>query len=162
MTLSEEKDTAARINLIAQNAEDLTVLSAVLQDAVLKVGDMAYRPRQNRFAAVFNRYRWEAEGRSRRRRGSGSDSGQRVRCGVHFNGVLGVRRQGFDQNDPERVLELLAIACEPGEEGAAELTLVFAGDAAVRLDVECIDAQLSDLSGPWQARGRPEHKLDDV
>jgi hypothetical protein len=157
MSLREKNSgTAARINLIAQEPEDLTIMSAVLQDAVLKVGDMAYRPRQHRFAAVFNRYRWEVEGRSRPRR----TGGERVRCGVHFNGVLGVRRQGIDQADPDQVLELLTIACEPGEEGAAELTLVFAGDAAIRLEVECIDAQLSDLSGPWQARARPEHELD--
>ncbi len=140
------------LRLLAQDADDLTVMSAALQDAVVKIGDMTYRPREHRFAMVLNRYRWE--------KGRRGGRGERVRTGLHFNGILGVRTQGVDRGDADHVLELLAIASEPGDDGAADITLLFAGGATVWLNAECVDAELTDLTAPWTARARPRHELD--
>jgi hypothetical protein len=155
--MREDADKSKPLKLLVQDEEDLKVMAACLQDATFKADDMAYQPRQRRFAAVANRYRWELQEprlfRPSRR--------ERVRSGLHFDGVLKARFTGFRPGDASQVLELLTISCDPGDDGAATLTLVFAGNAAVRLEVECIDAHLADLSTPWPARRRPDHDLSE-
>ncbi len=141
------------LKLRAEDAEDLDVLSACLQDALVHVGEMAYLPRRRRFVLACNRFKWEEA--------ASDGQHQRVRCGVHFDGVMAVRNRGFDPGRRDQLLELLTVRGEPGEDGAATIALEFAGGVAVRLDVECIDCNLADLGAPWQALARPGHWLDD-
>lgn len=143
----------ARLKLIAQDEDDLKIISAHLQDAVVKLSDVAYLPQSRRFAAVLNRYCWEDQ------RGP---AGMRMRSGLHFDGVLRVRAQGVRQNDPKAVLELLAVEYAPGADGAGMVEFAFAGGGRIRLDVECIDAAMTDLAGPWPAVAKPEHRVDRV
>ena len=153
-----------RLRLRAEDARDLEVISACLQDAVTRRRDMAYRRREHRFAAIFNRFRWEREAGSDRGDGAEPRSPprhQRVRTGVHFDGCLAVRSRGLDGMGADAVLSLLAIDCRPGDDGAAEIVLEFAGGAAILMHLECIDCRLHDMSEPWQARARPDHRLDD-
>ncbi|MGF1606971.1 MAG: DUF2948 family protein [Rhodothalassiaceae bacterium] len=139
------------LRLLARTAEDVPVLSAMLQDAAVRVGDIAYLPAERRFAAALNRYRWEA------RRRAVNPAGERVRAGLHIDYVLAAKTMGIPFDDPDIVLNLLAIAVQPDEDEAATLTLTFSGGAAVRLDVECIEAVLEDLTKPWRARKTPSH-----
>ena len=153
-----------RLRLRAEDARDLEVISACLQDAVTRRRDMAYRRREHRFAAIFNRFRWEREAGGGRGGGAGSGSPprhQRIRTGVHFDGCLAVRSRGLGRMGADAVLSLLAIDCRPGDDGAAEIVLEFAGGAAILMHLECIDCRLRDMSEPWQARARPDHRLDD-
>jgi hypothetical protein len=143
-----------RLKLIAQDEEDLKIFSAHLQDAVLKIGDLAYLPARRRFAMMVNRYCWEGA--------NAAPQGMRMRAGVHFDGVLKVQAQGLRQDAPETVIELLAIAFAPEGDGAGAIELSFAGGPKIRLEVECIDAVMADLLGPWPAAARPEHKIDRV
>lgn len=150
-----------RLRLRAEDARDLAVISACLQDAVTRRRDMAYRRREHRFAAIFNRFRWEREAG-----GGGAGPGsppryQRVRTGVHFDGCLDVRSRGLDRMGADTVLSLLAIDCRPGDDGAADVVLEFAGGAAILMHLECIDCRLQDMTEPWEARARPNHRLDD-
>lgn len=143
---------AKKLKLLANSLGDLNIFSAVLQDAALKVGDMAFLPRSRRFAAVANRYFWEG----------GSDKKtvpQRRRTGFHFDGVLKAAYQNLPIDDPDHVLELLAIEATQEDDGTYTATLVFAGFAALRLELECIDASLEDLSDPWPAIREPRHDL---
>ena len=94
----------APLRLIAQDADDLPVLSAALQDAVAKIGDIAYEPAARRLTIAFNRYRWEARGRTR----------ERVRAGLQFGGVLQVKARKLRRDAPGAVVELLALSFEPG------------------------------------------------
>ena len=135
------------LKLIAFDTEDLAVLSAHLQDAVLKVGDMAYLPQEKRFAAITNRFNWEA----------GAKRNERRRSGLRLERVLAARVQGFDLQDKATVLSLLAIEFTPAEAPEGHVTLLFAGGAAVQLHVECIEAELKDLGPAWQTRSRPRH-----
>ena len=146
---------AQRLKLKALSPEDIQVMSSVLQDAAVKVADLAYLPKQHRFAAVLNRYRWEGVDDRRHRR-----HGERVRAGLHFEGVLRAQFQNVPMDRADHVMELLAVEAEPGEDGAAVLNLVFSGFAAIRLEVECLDGVLEDLSDPWAALERPHHALD--
>ena len=145
------------LRLEAQDAEDLAVISAVLQDAVTRLGEMSYSGRARRFAAVFNRFRWEHEGDGANLGRSAGEDHQRVRAGVHFAGVLSAQLSGLDLSNPDQIVELLTIAGEPGDEGAASITLVFAGAGLVRLEAECIDCRLRDLGPPWSTPLVPSH-----
>jgi hypothetical protein len=144
------------LKLIAMDAEDLAIVSAHLQDAVLKVADIAYLPRERRFAALANRFNWTAA------LASGSIDNSKLtrhRCALRFERVTAARVQGIDLSTKDRILSLLALQFEPEgpESPSGRVTLVFAGNAAIQLDVECVEAELRDLGGAWAARGRPEH-----
>lgn len=143
------------LKLVALDADDLAVISAHLQDAVLKVSDLAYLPRERRFALVARRFDWEAQP---------GDGPRRRLAGLHFERVLSARTRGLDRSEPDAVLELLALTFEPGEAPSGAITLVFAGGGAVRLEVECVEAQMRDLGAAWRAGGRPAHDLgpDDL
>lgn len=147
------------LRLRAEDAEDVTVLAACLQDATLRAADMAFQPKQRRFAMVLNRFRWEDENRvDARGKLVRALPHARVPAGLHFDGVLKVQSSGIERGEATP-LELLSIVAEPyGEAPAAVLTLVFAGGGAVRLEVECVDVQMQDLGNPYPVRRVPKHK----
>lgn len=143
------------LKLIALDPEDLRVLSCHLQDAVIRIGDMAYLKSEMRFAAIANRFDWE------RAADEGGEAYQRRRSGVRFERVKSARVQGLDLQQKDQVLALLALTFEAGDEPSGAITLHFAGGAGVRLEVECIEAELRDLGAVWRARSRPAHAIDD-
>lgn len=139
------------LKLRAEDPEDLAVLSAILQDALVSVGEMAYLPDEHRFVMIANRFRWEPDV------GGGRRDFERVMCGLRVDGVRSVGRRGIDRRDAERLLVLLAIRAEDGA-----LLFQFAGGSTIRLDVEHILCHLDDLGEPWPTRWRPRHPLDDT
>jgi len=150
---------AGPLKLMAQSREDLEVISAVLQDAAVRIGDIAHLAKQKRFALVASRYRWETvagQGGKRRRR----RTGERVRTGVHFQGVLKAESQNVPMEDERHVMELLAIEVKDDAGDGVVITLDFSGYATIRLTVECIEAYLKDLGEPWLAMSRPAHAID--
>jgi hypothetical protein len=141
---------AGPLKLRAEDEADLAVLSAILQDALVTVGEMVYQPAERRFVLVANRFRWEPEPDPSRQ------SFERVLSGFRIDGVVSVRRRGFRPSDRERLLALLAIRAEPGT-----LFLDFAGGSSIRLEVERILCHLDDLGEPWPTRWRPRHPVDE-
>jgi hypothetical protein len=144
------------LKLIALDAEDLSVLSAHVQDAVLKVEEMAYLPRERRFVAILNRFDWNAALTVRRR----ASVRQRRRAALRFERVTAARLQGIDLKVKSRVLALLAVQFEAARPPGGAVTLLFAGGPAIRLDIECIEVELRDLGAVWAARSRPDHETD--
>jgi hypothetical protein len=147
--------TSRPLKLAAEDAEDLDVISARLQDAVAQVQDLVYLPKKKRFVAMFNRFKWEDAAKAR------SDGEHlRVRSGLHFDRVLSVKSHNIKKGAPDAVISLLAIRYTPkgSEDPAGSIEMTFAGGGAIRLAVECIDAALADVSGEWAARGRPDHE----
>ena len=141
------------LKLVALDSEDLKVISAHVQDAVLQVGDMAYRPSEHRFAAIANRFDWApATGAY-----GGEPRLERRRTALRFDRVLEAKCQGIDPRSKWQVLELLAIQFEETEPPGGYITLFFAGGPAIRLKVECIEAEMRDLGAAWKARRLPEH-----
>jgi hypothetical protein len=136
---------AKPLRLLAEDEADLAVIAAALQDAVAKLGDIAFDARARTLTIGCNRYRWEAKTR------------ERVRTGLQFSGVLGVQSQKLRRGAKDAVVDLLDIAFEAGEAPGGTIILKFAGGGALRADVECIDAVLADVSTPWPARGQPQH-----
>jgi Protein of unknown function (DUF2948) len=142
------------LKLIALDAEDLAVISAHLQDAVLKIGDMAFRPREKRFAAVANRFDWvDAINNDAAKKKHYA----RRQSALRFERVLGARVHGIDLNNKGAVVSLLAVAFEAGEPPGGHVTLQFANGGAIRLQVECIETELRDLGPVWEAKSRPRH-----
>lgn len=135
------------LTLLAEDAADLAVISAALQDAVLKVADIQYEPRARRLTVTFNRYCWEAK------------RGQRVRSAMQVGGVLKLEARRIVRERGDGVLDLLAVDFEPSELPGGILTLRFAGDGDLRAHVECIDAVLADVSPPWPTPRRPSHDV---
>lgn len=146
------------LKLIALDQEDLKIVSAHLQDAVLRVGDMAYMPSQHRFAAIANRFDWEgaiaADGGNRKRF-------ERRRTALRFDRVLGAQILNISLSATRAVVELLAINFDEVEPPSGVVTLVFAGGGAIRLQVECIEAELRDLGPAWTTRNKPAHTTGD-
>jgi len=147
------------LKLIALDAEDLEVISAHLQDAVMRVGDMTYLPREQRFAMILNRFNWEQalERKPRRRQ----LSFERRRTGLHFDRVRKVKTRNLDPTARDTVLELLAIRFVDNDPPGGHIEVVFAGEATIRLDVECVEAALRDLGACWATEVRPGHPLDE-
>jgi len=141
----------SRLKLAAADAEDLEILSARLQDAVAQLKNVTWLPRKRRFAAVVNRLQWEAGGKTR------------VRAGLHFDGVLKVQSHKIKLGAADAVVSVLALRFEPngGEDPGGIIEIVLAGGGAIRLTVECIDAELADMTDPWAAMGRPDHEVGD-
>ncbi|WP_295808741.1 DUF2948 family protein [uncultured Nitratireductor sp.] len=145
------------LKLVALDDVDLGILSAHLQDAVVKVGDLVFEPANRRFAAAFNRFVWENEAKRRFLRRSPHE---RRRSVLHFDRVQSVRAAGIDRNRPDDILSLLAIDFVPAEDSpAGVIELIFSGNAALRLDVECIEARLTDLGAAWETPSRPRHDV---
>jgi hypothetical protein len=152
------EDGAERpLRLAALDAEDLRIISALVQDAVLTGPDMTYDAARRRFALLLNRFRWEDRDRAAR-----AGDYERVRALLVVHDVLAVGRQGIDPTDQDAVLSLLAVEFTPGPDGTGDITLVFAGDGAIKLSVECVDVVLSDVTRPYRAPARraPDHKIE--
>ena len=133
------------LKLLAQDAADLSIISAALQDAVAQVGDITFEARTRRLTILFNRFRWE------------SGTRQRVRSALQIGGVLEIQTRKIRREVSEAVVELLAIWFEAGEQPEGVLTLSFAGGGDMRVRVECIDAILADVSEPWPTPRTPTH-----
>ncbi|GMV63486.1 MAG: hypothetical protein AMXMBFR74_26540 [Parvibaculum sp.] len=142
------------LRLAAEDAADLEIISAALQDAVTHVRDLAFLPSTRRFACVVNRFRWEGEGRDRKK------AHERVRAGLHFENVISARARNIAQDRPDGVLNLLAIRFDELNPPSGLVTLVFSGGAEVQLEVEALEAHLSDLGLVWETPNKPEHDLD--
>lgn len=131
---------AERLRLLAADEADLETISALMQDAAVKSGDVAYDAKARRLVIIANRYRWETRQPSR------------VRCVLRLDSLTGLKRRDWPSSGA--VLDLLALRWENGG-----IEIDFAGGAALRADAECIDVELHDLSGPWGTKRTPRHAL---
>jgi len=139
------------LRLRAEDAADLEVISAALQDAVFVVGDLAYDARSRRFTAELNRFRWEAQKRKGR--------GERIRSVLAVESVLGVKSRKLRLAAKDAAGVLLQIKFEAADEPpAGALALMLAGGGEIRLDAECLDVSLTDLGTPWATPNRPDHE----
>lgn len=144
-------DTPA-IKIAALDEEDLAVISAHLQDAVLPVGDLRWIKTAGKLSIVANRYVHF---------GNTAGTGERRLCGLQISRVRRVSARNITMSDKTAIVSLLAMTFIPGAEapeGIIELS--FAGGGAVRIEVECIEVAMADLSEAWPARARPDHDAE--
>lgn len=150
--------TATPIRLRAQDQDDLKVVSACLQDAIVPIGDMCFLPEERRFVLVVNRFKWETAGQPRP--GPTADDDlipfERTHCGVRVEGVTGVKVKDIDLKDRRQILELLAIEAVEGG-----VVLDFAGGGCIRLDATGWTCFVEDLGEPWPTTCKPCHPLEE-
>lgn len=142
-----------QLRLVALDDQDLKIVSAHVQDAVMKVGGLQYSTATRRFMLPMNRFAWES------RRGFFRPRYERRRSVLDFARVLSVKSAGISRDKPEDVLSLLALRFRPKEAPAGTIELDFSGGGTIALEVECIEARLADLNGAWEASSRPIHKI---
>ena len=146
----------AALKLRAEDADDLAVISACLQDALVAVRDLAFVQPDQTFLMVANRFRWERAAR----RARGEAGYQRTLCGITFGAVVGVSYHGFRRSEDARILSLLAIRpARDGERGV--ILLEFSDGAAIRLSVGRILCHAQDLGEPWPTPWQPRHDEDE-
>lgn len=144
------------LKLIALDIDDLQVLSAHMQDAVLRVSDMAYIKAERRFAAVGNRFDWA----SVKDASVAKSEALRRRTGLRFDRVAKAEVSNLNLTSKDTVLSLLAIGFQSSAEPAGIVTLHFSGGAAIRLTVDCIEAEMKDLGAAWATTKVPTHGDD--
>ena len=143
------------LRLMAVDADDLQVISTLVQDAVFPVTEMAWHPGQRRFALLLNRFRWEDRQAAERR----GRAVERVQSMLVVGDVEKVQSQGVDRSEKEMVMSLLSISFVPGEDGTGRVELTLAGDGVIALQVEALDVTLRDVTRPYIAPSKhtPEH-----
>lgn len=142
-----EDGTERSLRLCAEDGEDLGVIAALVQDAVMPGTEMSWAKGKRRFACLINRFRWEDKAST-----AGGRPPERVQAVLQFDDVLAVKSQGMDAEALEdSVLSLLTLTFEAGEDGAGRVLLTFAGDGVMALDVEAINVTLQDVTRPYQA-----------
>jgi hypothetical protein len=138
---------APALKLLAQDADDLAVISAALQDAVAKIGDIRWDASARTLTLACNRFRWE----------SGAKKGQRIRSALQLGDVTGVQARKLRRDAKGAVVELLSVAFEPGEAPGGAVLLTFAGGGDLKVSVDCLDVILADVSDAWSTPRRPGH-----
>jgi Protein of unknown function (DUF2948) len=147
------------LKLVALDKDDIEVVSAHVQDALVKVGDIFWQPREHRFVMAVNRFDWmnavDADGI----RNESSDY-RRCRTALRFERVVSCKCRGLDQGGKDVLLNLLAVEFAERDRPAGTVTMTFSGGGAIRLEVECLEAELVDLGEVFSAMACPDHFAD--
>jgi len=133
------------LKLIAQDDEQLTIISSLAQDSIIKSNEMGYDKKTKRFALLMNRYRHEEENPSR------------IRTAIHFDFVDSLKSVGIDKETNDEILVLLAIRFEVKSKPSGSIFLEFSNNKSITFDVESIEAFLTDMGEPWKIRNKPVH-----
>lgn len=139
------------LKLVALDKDDVAIISTHLQDATVKVGDVVWRPAENRLVVGLNRFDWEAAAQN------GHAEYRRRRTALRFDRVLAVKCRNIRPKSPDTVLNLLAVEFAENDCPSGVVTLMFSGGAALRLEVECLEVELADLGPVWPTTCRPVH-----
>lgn len=144
-----------RLKLIALDREDVEVVSAHLQDAVVKAADIRWRPAEKRLVVALNRFDWISAT-------AAPPEFRRRRAALRFERVTACKCREIDAAAKDQVLNLLAVVFEETDQPAGVVTLTFSGGAALRLEVECLEAELADLGPSWVTECCPAHVTEDA
>jgi Protein of unknown function (DUF2948) len=142
------------LKFVVLDEEDLEVVSTHLQDAVVKVADVHWRPAEKRVVVGLNRFDWEGAQ-------SGLPEYRRRRAALRFERVLSCKCRSMNPAGKDAVLNLLAVEYSETQAPSGAVTLIFSGGGALRLEVECLEAELADLGPVWTAAACPVHVVDE-
>jgi hypothetical protein len=140
------------LKLVALDRDDIEVVSAHVQDAVVRVGDILWQPGDHRFVMALNRFDWMTAVEPKR-----AAEYRRCRTALRFERVLNCKSRGVDPADKAARLNLLAVEFAEHDAPAGTVTLTFSGGGSIRLDVECLEAELADLGEVTTAAICPDH-----
>jgi len=146
------------LRLKAQDADDLKIISTLIQDAVLPLKETSWQPEANRFGLLLNRFRWEDKTQAER----GNRDYERVQAVMVVDNVLNVSSMGVDKSDKDQIISILSVDFKAGTDGEGQLVFTLAGDGALALDVECLEVTLKDVTKPYKAvsKSAPSHTVE--
>ncbi len=140
------------LKLIAKTDEDLRVISAHLQDSIVKTSDIANLKKNRIFLIQLNRFMWEDVEKGVFRKN------KRIRTVLRFENVLKVRSKNVNQKKNDRFLDFLAIETFKMPDKNYEMNLIFSGDIVIKLVAEAIEVTLDDQGSPWESKNKPKHE----
>jgi hypothetical protein len=152
------------LKLVALDKDDIEIVSAHVQDALVKVADILWQPREHRFIVALNRFDWmnAADARGAKNPDDAAPDYRRCRTALRFERVNACKCRDLDPLDRNAVLNLLAVEFAERDPPAGTVTLTFSGGAAIRLEVECLEAELVDLGEVFSAVLCPDHFAADT
>ena len=139
------------LKLIAKTDADLRVISAHLQDSILKTSDIANLKKNKIFLMQLNRFMWEDVEKGVFRKN------KRIRTVLKFENVLKVTSKNVNQKKNDRFLDFLAIETFKMPDKNYEMNLIFSGDVVIKLVTEAIEVTLDDQGSPWESKNKPKH-----
>jgi len=155
------------LKLRAEDSEDITIISAYLQDAITIMSDITYLRESRKFVMMLNRYVWENRcpetgeiltGKD----GDSSMACSRIRSGLHFEDIVKISSQNIAPSAKDHPLELLSIESFPTPTGTYYVDFIFSGDGIIRLECEMISAFMQDIGDPWPSKCHPKHDILDA
>ena len=144
---------AKNLKLIARTDEDLRIISAHLQDSIVKTTDIASLKKNKIFLMQLNRFMWEDVEKGVFRKN------KRIRTVLKFDNVIGVNSKNISQTSKDRFLDFLAIESNQMPDNNYEMKLIFSGDSVIRVIAEVIEVALDDQGEPWDTKNKPKHKV---
>ncbi len=150
------------LKLVAFDKDDIEVVSAHVQDALVKVADIFWQPREHRYVMALNRFDWMNAVDANGAKDANSPDYRRRRTALRFERVLACTRRGLDQTHKDALLNLLAVEFAERDPPSGIVTLTFSGGGAIRLEVECLEAELADLGEVFSAVACPDHFAADT
>ena len=146
---------AKNLKLIARTDEDLKIISAHLQDSIVKTTDIASLKKNKIFLMQLNRFMWEDVEKGVFRKN------KRIRTVLKFDNVIEVNSKNISQTSKDRFLDFLAIESNQMPDNNYEMKLIFSGDSVIRVIAEVIEVALDDQGEPWETKNKPKHEIFD-
>ena len=152
--INGKEENYKKLNLVAQNEEDLVVISTLCQDSIIKVANIKWAKKSKRFYLLINRFCWELNDLSKK-----SSNMLRINSIMSFNSVLSVKSAGIQQNNNSDITSLLTINYNFFNFEKQAIDLIFSGNSQISLNIECIDVFLKDISEPFEGTTskQPKH-----
>ena len=146
-------DEKTNLKLIGKNQEDLKVISAYLQDSIVKIKDIVFLKQNGTFIMIVSRFMWEDVEKGVFRQN------KRIRCAVKLEEVLKVKTLNINQKNKNKLLECLAIKCSLTFEEIYKIKFFFAGNGIITVISEAIEIVMYDLGKSWNVKHVPKHKI---
>ena len=153
--INRKEENYKKLSLIAQNEEDLVVISTLCQDSIIKIANIKWAKKSKRFYLLINRFCWELNDLSKKK----SSNMLRINSLMSFNSVLSVKSAGIQQNNNSDITSLLTINYNFFNFEKQAIDLIFSGNSQISLDIECVDVFLKDISEPLEGTTskQPKH-----
>jgi len=139
------------LKLLATSDEDLRVIAAHLQDAIVSVQDIANLEKNRIFLIQLNRFMWEDIEKGVFRKN------KRIRTVLKFDNVFSVKSKNINAKNDKNFLDFLTIECNLLPDKSYEIKLIFSGDSVIKIKAEVIDVSLDDQGLPWETKAQPKH-----
>ena len=140
------------LKLLATSDEDLRVIAAHLQDAIVSVQDIASLKKNRIFLIQLNRFMWEDVEKGVFRKN------KRIRTMLKFDNVTSVLSKNINSKDSKNFLDFLTIESNLLSDTSHEIKLIFSGNSILRVVTEVIEVTLDDQGAPWDTKNKPKHK----